>query len=458
MKQKAISAASAKDAESITKPACDGDCDICKTICELGEAWAQKKAHSSAPICDDCPRKDECVFICENRIDQVVKEEAEFDRLISEGNCKRQGDCESDPKISGRACDGCEIAMDIEFHHVMSDLEDSGREASASSSSPKLINQDKYVGFERSHWTPRVPMPLKGWASTISGKSSAKPATPAVEVITLERQKFQNRTIYPKNFPVPIMCSEFCGKVNQCNLVHTQFDDLCKYHHKLGKLVVPVSIKWSVRFNMKMDFELKAKTPFVKSTISVTIPEIALSHERTEDNTFAAYSSQEFLDINDDPEEGHELEYTMDTGMVSPDKSQAGTVPSFMYRTTYRDRRILVGFESRIVEKTYVDTERRWVYYSPYGRFILASKKVVRTISYTENMPVYKWIQIPTLRPIGCYLKAMKIISSTTVVTRKERKVYQDRLELQRQNRHYEKVLIRQDETDARKQVVPATC
>jgi len=51
-----------------------------------------------------------------------------------------------------------------------------------------------------------------------------------------------------------------------------------------------------------------------------------LLHERTENSTFAAYSSQTFLDTFDEPEEGHELEYTMDTGMVSPDKSQAGAV------------------------------------------------------------------------------------------------------------------------------------
>jgi hypothetical protein len=277
-------------------------------------------------------------------------------------------------------------------------------------------------------------------------------------LIPLERREFPTKTVFPKKFPVPIVCSDFCSKDDRCNLRENGFSDLCRYRHKLGKLVMPVNVKWSVRFNIRKDQELKARTQFAKSSISGTIPEIALSHERTEDNTFAAYSSQEFLDAHDDPEDGHELEYTMDIGMVSQDKSQAGTVPSFMYRTTYRDRRILLGFETRRVEKTYVETESKWVYYPSYGRFILSTKKVIRTTSYREDVPVYKWIQLPTMRPIGCYLKPMKVIGSTTVMTRKEQKFYNDRREVERQDRRHETVLIRKDRIEAHKQVVLATC
>jgi len=28
-----------------------------------------------APICDECPRKPECTFMCEERLDQFVREE-----------------------------------------------------------------------------------------------------------------------------------------------------------------------------------------------------------------------------------------------------------------------------------------------------------------------------------------------------------------------------------------------
>jgi hypothetical protein len=221
---------------------------------------------------------------------------------------------------------------------------------------------------------------------------------------------------------------------------------------------MPVDLKWSAWYNHRMDQELKAKMVFAKSGISGTIPEIALAHERTEDRTFAAYSSQQFLDASDEPADGCELEYTMDTGMVSSEKTQEGVIYSCLYRTTYRDMKVLVGFQTKKVEKTYVDTERKWVFYPPYGRFILASKKVIRTTSYREDTPVYKWISLPTLRPIACLRKSGKVVGSTTVVTRKERQYYNDKREIQRQARHHQEVLIEQDEIDARKQVVPATC
>lgn len=265
-----------------------------------------------------------------------------------------------------------------------------------------------------------------------SGDKMKRIVTGHALLIPLERRDFPARTVFPRKFPMPVVCSDFCGKDERCNLRENGFSDLCRYRHKLGKLVMPVDLKWSVRFNIRIDQELKARTQFTKSSISGTIPEIALSHERTEDSTFAAYSSQRFLDAFDELEDGHELEYTMDNGMVSREKSQAGAVPSFMYRTIYRDRKILLGFETKRVEKTYVETERRWIYYPPYGGFILSNRKVIRTTSYRDDVPVYKWIRIPTLRPIGCLLKPVKVVGSTTIITRTEQKFYADRREEQR--------------------------
>ncbi|HWR26656.1 MAG TPA: hypothetical protein VN316_02140 [candidate division Zixibacteria bacterium] len=404
-----------------------------------------------APICDECPRKDECTFMCQNRIEQFCREEelADIHDSLSVAHNVITGEEYLSVLQSFDLPDIGPISLVTQVELV---------EAPASSFSPKLINQDKYVGIERSHWTPRALMPLKGWAETISGKFSPAKPKPAIEISALERQKFQDKTIYPAGFPVPVVCGEFCNKVKRCNLRGSGFDDLCEYHHKLGKLVKPVDIKWSVRFNMDRDFKLNAKTTFAKSAISGTIPEIALAHERTEDSTFEAYSSQQFLDTWDNPEEGHELEYTMDTGMASPEKSHEGFVPSFLYRTIYRDRKVLLGFEAKRVEKTFVENERKWVFYPPAGKFIMTTKKVVRTTSYLDEVPVYKWIQVPTLRAIGCYLNHGKVVGSSTVVTRKDRKFGQDKREVERQTRRHERVLIAQDEIDARKQVASAIC
>ncbi len=60
----------------------------------------------------------------------------------------------------------------------------------------------------------------------------------------------------------------------------------------------------------------------------------------------------------------------------------------FIYRTTYRDRKILLGFETSRVKRTYVETESQWIYYPPYGRFILSTRKVIRTTNYREDLPV----------------------------------------------------------------------
>lgn len=404
-----------------------------------------------APICDECPRKEECTFMCENRIDQLLKEEAESNRLHS---------------------------------------------------SPKLINQDKYVGIERSHWTPKEPMPLSGWAETISGKFSPAKPKPAIEVISLERGDFKDMTIYPKGFPVPLVCTESCDKVDICKLRGTGFDDLCKHHNKLGELVHEVHLRYP-KTTIKIDPWVKSPSPSrmrdnskylgcydpenvmeaIAEKIRVTpweyraYMEDRYTHRRIyvgddnmvreselsksmgeEDNTFAAYSSQQFLDTWDDPEEGSELEYTMDTGMASPEKSQGGYVPSFIYRTMYRDRKILLGFESRRIEKTYVETKREWIHDPSSGNWSYREIPVIRTTSYRDDVPIYKWISLPTLRPIGCYLKPGKVVGSSTVVTRKERKFGHDMREVERQARRHERIFIAQDEIDARKQVVMATC
>jgi len=124
----------------------------------------------------------------------------------------------------------------------------------------------------------------------------------------------------------------------------------------------------------------------------------------------------------------------------------------------YRDRKILLGFETRKVQKTYVETERKWERDPGSGNWSYREIPVIRTTSYIDDVPVYKWIRIPTLRPIGCYLNRGKVVGSTTIVTRKDRKFGEDKREAERQVRQHERVLIVQDEIDARKQVVPATC
>jgi len=345
---------------------------------------------NTSPICDACTRKNMCTFMCETRIDQLVKEEAESNKLCSPES--------------------------------------------------EEVTKTAYLGWD-------------------SGKH--KPIEETVTLVRMPRFQGKVTTRFSKKFPVPIACKDFCSKSATCNLRNQGFTDPCKLGNKLGKLVMPVDPKWSARFNKQKADEIKARTHFAKSSIRGIVPEIALAHERTEDNTHGAYSSQNYLDSNDDPEENGELAYSMDTGMATSEKSQAAAVPSFMYRTTYRDRRSLLGFQARTVESACVITERDWTFDPASHNFSYTERVAIQKTSYREDLPLFKWERLPTLRPIGCHMKALKVIGSSTVVTRKERAFYSERNEVKRQEHHSMEVHIIQDEIDARsapKQVVMATC
>ncbi len=283
-----------------------------------------------------------------------------------------------------------------------------------------------------------------------------RPKEAQVTLVKMDRQEFQVRTIGSPDMK-PLVCREFCDKSRSCKLIENGFLDLCRHRSKHGKLVIPVNLRWSVRFNRMKDDELKARTLFARSTISGIIPEIALSHDKTDDpgmHSCTLFDTWDNLE-GDMEEEAFQRE---EARMHSSEKSQQGLVPSYIYRIIYRDRRVLTGFKPETIEKTYVDTERKWIFYPPYGRFILATRKVIRVTSYRDDVPIYKWIRIPTLRPIGCYLKAMKVVGSTTVVTRKEQRFYADRRE---ERRFYSQFVGKDRAADMvarNEQVVTATC
>jgi len=257
-----------------------------------------------------------------------------------------------------------------------------------------------------------------------------RPRETRITQVKMDRQEFPVRTIGSPDMR-PLVCREFCDKSKSCKLIENGFPDLCRHRSKHGKLVRPVNLRWSAKFNRMKDDELKARTLFARSTISGVIPEIALSHDKTDDpGMHSCTVFDTWDDIEGDIEE--EAFQREEARMHSGEKSQQGTVPSYIYRTVYRDRRVLTGFETRTVEMTYVDTERKWIFSPPDGRFILSIRKVIRTTSYRDDVPIYKWIRIPTLRPIGCLLKPVKVVGSTTVVTRKEQKFYANRREERR--------------------------
>lgn len=113
-----------------------------------------------------------------------------------------------------------------------------------------------------------------------------------------------------------------------------------------------------------------------------------------------------------------------DDDMPDPENADlshtGGFIPAFIFRTTYRDHRVLV--EDR------------------------------------NGNPGYRWTAVPTLKPIGCKVDLVdgyvvprgKYVRLSTIKTRADRKRSRDRAELGRQRRAYTGFLIKKDAVEAR--------
>jgi hypothetical protein len=224
------------------------------------------------PVCDTCNRKEECIFWCENRIDQFVKEEAEANQCLSPifpivwncGNCANEK-CKLKESGMTDLCNGSK------FRGAKAAIEQQEVSSQSVSSSDEEITFMSYKGFNF---------------------KKRQPIEEAVTVVKMDRQVFKSKTIFPPGFPVPVVCKEFCDVHMNCHLRQNGFDDLCKNHDKFGKLVNQVDMKWSA-WN---DFKNRApKTVFVRSTRTGTAPEIALAHWGSKDAEMSENCGEEYM-------------------------------------------------------------------------------------------------------------------------------------------------------------------
>jgi hypothetical protein len=174
-----------------------------------------------APICDECPRKAECTFMCQNRIEQFEKEEelADIHASLSVAHNVTTGEeyLSILQTFSLKGVGDVSLVTQVELV-----------EASASPSSPNSINRDNYLRIKRSHYAPRPRMPLSGWAETISGKFSPTQAQTGTRGYIYRTPGVLTKDNLPQGFPVPIVCAEFCDQLSKCKILYTEFDDLCK--------------------------------------------------------------------------------------------------------------------------------------------------------------------------------------------------------------------------------------
>lgn len=77
-----------------------------------------------------------------------------------------------------------------------------------------------------------------------SGDKMKKVVIGKAELIQLERKEFPTKTIFLPEFPVPVVCQEFCDKHSKCHLREENIGDLCRNSGKFGKLVHEAHLKY----------------------------------------------------------------------------------------------------------------------------------------------------------------------------------------------------------------------
>lgn len=149
-----------------------------------------------------------------------------------------------------------------------------------------------------------------------TGEKVKKRVKGYAEIVPLERQEFKDKTIFPERFPEPLMCEEFCDSHGNCRLRETGFDELCKFHARLGKLVKKHSerfrkeehepviwVKSSARSVYVDDYESNWRTDrngeYTHYVDPRLVPEIALSHWGSSDSEMTE-PEFESSDLKDD--------------------------------------------------------------------------------------------------------------------------------------------------------------
>lgn len=216
-----------------------------------------------------------------------------------------------------------------------------------------------------------------------SGDKMKKMLVGHATLIPLERQEFPSKTIFPQEFPTPVVCQEFCDKHSRCHLREEGIGDLCKSNTRFGKLVHKVDPKWSAWHDFRNRLP---KTQFVHSTRTGTAPEIALAHWGSPD-------AQMNEDNNSDGDGDNEYMSPQEQAREIGDKDAIRFIPAFIYGKGKPEWRYMTCFDK-------------------------------------QGFPYKKMIKYPSIRPIACkvelkdgYVIPMgKAASSLKITTRADKK------------------------------------
>jgi len=186
-----------------------------------------------------------------------------------------------------------------------------------------------------------------------SGDKMKKKVIGHAELIPMVHKDFPSKTIFPPDFPTPVVCAEFCDKTTKCHLRQEGIGDLCKNAGRFGKLVHRVDLKWSAWNEFR---NMPPKTEFVHSTIRGTVPEIALAHWGSPDaqmnDSDSANGNDEYVSPNEQARE-------------YGDKDEVQFIPAFIFASGKPEWRYMVAFDK-------------------------------------QGFPYRKWVKYPSIRPVAC--------------------------------------------------------
>jgi hypothetical protein len=383
---------------------------------------------------------------------------------------------------------------------------------------PETCNKDKEIvpgtGYcDGNHYGERPKHPHSTPLTTQFWQTHTSKAAWDLKMARL--QKMEETSIEKVvNPPVPHVCG-MCKDMfpeRGCKLTESGMQSLCKTHNKQrGVIIKPENRRQKVSFwkslNKRLeDFERRNRAPNIwrKSTLPTfnrndgeldfkatmeaghrvykdvdprLVPEVAYSHERTEDNS--GYDECAFPDDwrGESAENNGRDDHIYIDGPGSDIKSQALEAPKPIWASVTRKyfdsrRRLFVGFRTHFVDNERTELVKVWHWKPELKKFMFTVEERKSVVRVRHDQVITRAEEYPTLINVNTpetFAKDVRqmakvsgrsedelqcegtvLIRSSTVVTKKERGYYNAKREIERQKRALTGYLISNDAAEGK--------
>jgi hypothetical protein len=312
------------------------------------------------------------------------------------------------------------------------------------------------------------------------------------------------RTVSPEVPHVCVICKDMNPSKKDCKLSEQSMTSLCSLHNKhRGLIVTPVNKRqspymgslrqkldlfekrshppniWRIStlptFNRNDDKFLRYDTNEADEPIRVyrdsdpkLVPEIAVSHDRTEDSSGydeCAFPDDWRMDLAES--NGNDDTVFMDSKDHNDIKKQCFEMQKLNWVSVTRTRRVISGFETYYTNDTHKEFNRVWHWNPDAHKFTFTFEEREVTTKIRHDIAIMRTEEYPTLIKVGDevqFEKELKMMSrvtgdsvdelrarntilvqSSTIVTKKERNFYSAKREIERQKRVLTGYLIIKD-------------